>query len=44
MPQSFDIWYVTSPSGTLPTTEFAQIVVMWSKWPHSGCHRVYIDL
>ena len=37
MPQSFDIWYVTSP-------EFTQIVVMWSKWPHPGCHRVYIDL
>ena len=41
MPQSFDIWYVTSPSGT---QSFAQIVVMWSKWPHPECHRVYIDL
>ena len=35
--QSFDIWYVPLPSG-------AQVVVMWSKWSHHGCHTVYIDL
>ena len=23
---------------------YAQIVGMWSNWPHHGCHTVYIDL
>ena len=41
-PQSFDIWYVTSPSGTQPS--LLNFVVMWPKWPHPGCHRVYIDI
>ena len=44
MPQSFDIWYVKLYITLWYSTKFAQSMVMWSNWPHPGCHRVYIDL